>query len=132
MDQQNISQLNASYKLRFKKILEQQKTDIEKQLKSFAKKDPHLKGDYDTEFPDLGAHQSTDEMAQEVTLYESSLPLEHTLELKLQDINLALEKIAQGKYGICGDCKKEIPLERLKTKPEAKFCVVCKAKMSKK
>lgn len=117
---------------KLKKTIEQEKDNIEKQLKSFAKKDPRLKGDYDTEFPDLGPHQSTDEMAQEVTLYESSLPLEHTLELKLQDINSALEKIAKGKYGICENCGEEIPIERLETKPEAKYCVACKAKLGKK
>lgn len=115
----------------FKKMLEKEKEEIESQLQGFAKKDVHLKGDYDTEFPDLGTHQSTDEMAQEVSLYESSLPMEHALELKLQDINSALEKIGQDKYGLCENCNEPIPIERLKTKPEAKLCVKCKGKMHK-
>ncbi len=77
---------SASHKLRFRKLLEKQKADIEKQLKSFATKDVKLKGDYDTNFPDLGAHQSSDELAQEVSLYESRLPVEFTLESNLQEI----------------------------------------------
>lgn len=115
---------------KFKKILEKEKANIEKQLKSFAKKDLKLKGDYDTQYPDLGTHQSVDEMAQEVSMYESSLPVEHALELKLRDIDIALDKIRKGTYGICENCKEEIPAERLETKPEAKYCIKCKAKLT--
>jgi DnaK suppressor protein len=122
MDKQTIEQS--------KKILQKEKKSLERQLKTFAKKDPKFKGDYDTQFPDLGIHQSSDELAQEVSLYESSLPVEHTLELKLQDVENALQKIENGTYGICENCNKEIPLERLKTKPEAKYCITCKAKLT--
>jgi len=113
----------------FKKVLEKEKRVIEKELKGFAKKDIKLKGDYDTQFPNFGIHQSQDEAAQELAIYESALPVEYTLELKLRDIEIALEKIKKGKYGICEKCKKPIGIERLKTKPEAKFCLSCKAKM---
>jgi len=111
-------------------LLEKEKAEIEQQLKTFAKKDSHLKGDYDTEFPDLDATQSSDEAAQEVSMYESSLPVEYTLELKLQDINNALEKIKKGAYGICENCQEKIDVKRLETKPEAKYCIKCKAKLS--
>lgn len=115
--------------VQFKKALEKEKRTIEKELKSFAKKDIKLKGDYDTRFPNFGIHQSQDEAAQELASYESILPVEYTLELKLKDIENALEKIKKGKYGICEKCKKPIGIERLKTKPEAKFCFICKVKM---
>ncbi len=115
---------------KFKKTLRKEKENLEQQLKTFAKKDPKFKGDYDTQFPDLGAHQSSDELAQEVSLYESSLPVEHTLELKLQDIENALEKIKKGTYGICENCNEEIPIGRLETKPEAKYCITCKSKLT--
>lgn len=118
MDQQIIQQL--------KKSLEKKKSELEKELETFAKKDPKFKGDYDTQFPDFGLAQSVDENALEVAAYESALPVEYTLELKLQDINQALERIKKGKYGFCKKCKKEIDLERLKILPEAKTCVKCK------
>lgn len=113
----------------FKKKLERDKKLIERELKSFAKKDVKLKGDYDTRFPNFGLHQSSDEVAQELASYESSLPVEYTLEFKLKDIETALEKIKKGKYGICEKCKKPIEAERLQVKPESKFCLSCKAKM---
>ncbi|KKR04085.1 MAG: DnaK suppressor protein [Parcubacteria group bacterium GW2011_GWF2_39_13b] len=113
---------------KFKYLLEQEKKEIESQLEGFTKKDAHIKDDYDANFPDLGTHQSTDEMAQEVSMYEAALPLERALEKKLQDINAALSKIENNQYGICENCGEEIPIERLETKPEAKNCVKCKAK----
>lgn len=112
-----------------KKKLEKNKKSIERELKSFAKKDIKLKGGYDTRFPNFGLHQSQDETAQELASYESTLPIEYTLELKLKDIEIALEKIKKGKYGICENCKKPIEIERLQVKPESKFCLGCKAKM---
>jgi len=121
---------NANYKLRFKKLLEKQKVDIEKQLAAFTKKDTNLKGDYDTQFPDFGTPQDSDELAQEVSLYENRLPVEFTLESKLQEIGTALEKIEKGKYGVCEKCGKAIDPKRLETKPEAKYCVKCKTKTS--
>lgn len=113
---------------KLKKLLEKQKADIEKQLKSFATKDKKLKGDYDTKFPNFGTHQNSDEMAQEVSLYESRLPVEFILESKLQGIETALAKIENDKYGICENCGKPVDIRRLKTKPEAKYCIKCKDK----
>lgn len=109
-----------------KEALEKKKAEIEKDLESFAKKDPKFKGDYDTRFPDFGLAQSVDENALEVAAYESALPVEHALELELQNVNQALEKIKKGKYGFCQKCKKEIDIKRLKIFPEAKTCTKCK------
>jgi len=51
--------------------------------------------------------------------------------VKLDDINNALEKIKQGKYGICEKCKKPIDLKRLKLKSYARFCIECQSEMEK-
>lgn len=114
-----------------KQKLEKEKTDAEKELQKFAKKDKNLEGDWDTKFPkfDKGSGQtSLETMADEVEEYESLLPVEHALELRLRDINIALKKIksAGGKYGICENCEKEIGEERLRAYPEARLCLKCK------
>jgi len=115
-----------------KKILEKQKIVTEQQLKSFAKKDEKVKGDWDTRFPKFDGEESgsaaLEKAADEVEAYSTLLPLEHNLETSLKDINLALEKIRNGKYGICEKCGKEIPEERLKVHPEARFCIKCENK----
>ncbi len=92
-------------------------------MATIASKDEKLKGDYDTRFPDFGTPQSTDESALEVTAYESALPLEYALELRLADINKALEKIKNGQYGQCEKCGESIDPKRLEVIPEAKYCI---------
>lgn len=108
-----------------KKQLEDKKAKIEKELESIAQKDPKFKGDYDTRYPDFGAHQSPDESALEVSAYESTLPIEYALEIRLKETNKALEKIKKGTYGKCGKCGKQIDENRLMIMPEAETCAKC-------
>lgn len=64
--------------------------------------------------------------ADEVEEYTSDLAVSETLEKKLEEINLALEKIKTGTYGKCENCKnEEIPLERLRAYPAATTCIKC-------
>lgn len=112
-------------KNKLKEKLEKDKAVIENELKKFAKKDVNLPGDWDTRFPKLNG-SNLEEAADEVEEYSNLLPQEYNLELRLQNINLALEKIKNGNYGICEKCRKEIPTERLMVSPEAKTCNKCK------
>lgn len=113
-----------------KEKLEKEKATLEEELKKFANKDEKPKGDWDTKFPNWDSNaaggSAMETEADEVEEYEARLPVEHSLELKLTDINSALEKIGKKKYGICEKCGKEIEEARLKTIPEAKFCQTCK------
>lgn len=43
----------------------------------------------------------------------------------LFEIDLALRKIANGKYGLCESCGKPIEKRRLKILPQARRCVKC-------
>jgi len=109
-----------------KNNLEKERLKLTKDLKSFAKKDPKIKSNWLTRFPFFGSSNSHgDEDAEEREEYENLLPIEHSLETRLKDINIALDKIKKNKYGICEKCKKEIELERLKIVPEAKICLEC-------
>ena len=114
---------------KIKKDLEAKRTLIEQELQRFAKKDQKLKGDWDTKFPkfDGGAgSQLLEDAAEEVEEYVTMLPIEHNMETRLKDINLALEKIEKGQYGKCEKCNKPILKEKLKVCPEARFCVKCR------
>ena len=44
---------------------------------------------------------------------------------KLRQVEEALEKTANGEFGICSQCDKAIPETRLKVIPFAKYCVDC-------
>lgn len=115
-----------------KEKLEREKMAGEEALKKFAKKDEKLKGDWDTIFPKFNGGEAgsaaLEKAADEVEEYSTLLPIEYSLELKLKNIELALEKIKKGKYGICEKCAKAIDEERLKVSPEARFCMKCKNK----
>ena len=118
--------------------LEKEKENLEAELKSFAKKDPKLKGDWDTRFPKFNGGaggEKLEDAADEVEEYLNLLPIEANLELRLRSINSSLEKMkkaakgklrqGRGKYGMCEKCRKPISLERLKAYPEAQFCLKC-------
>lgn len=47
------------------------------------------------------------------------------LEINLQLIDAALERLDKGEYGICLECEEEIDQKRLMAKPEAVFCTKC-------
>lgn len=107
--------------------LEEQKKSLQKELESFATKDPKIKDNWDTKYPNRDEGDK-DEEADEVQEYDNKLSLEYSLEMKLKDVNAALEKISDGKYGFCDNCGKEISEERLLACPEAKTCLRCGSK----
>lgn len=111
-----------------KEKLEKQKVSIEAELKKFAKKDDKLEGDWDTKYPKMDGgvgSQALEDAADQVEEYVNLLPVEHSLELRLQNINLALEKIKKGIYGKCQKCGKRISEEKLKIYPETLDCGKC-------
>ncbi len=121
--------MNKEQLKKMKEKLEKEKAQTEKNLEGFAKKDKNLEGDWDTLFPNWNGGGSSSDMeiaADEVEEYGNLLSLEHILEIRLKNINAALKKIKKGKYGICEKCGKQIPIERLKVHPEARFCLKCK------
>lgn len=120
----------SSFNLKkIEKELKEKKILLEKELEKFATKNGNLKGDWDTKFPNFDREttsQALEEAADEVEEYVTNLPIEHSLEIRLRDIDLALQKIKKGKYGKCEKCSKPIPKERLKAFPEARFCLKCR------
>lgn len=123
--------MNKKLLAELKEKLEKQKTSIEVELEKFAKKDENLKGDWDTQYPKTNGgvgSQALEDAADQVEEYITLLPIEHNLELRLRDVNSALDKIKKGRYGKCEKCGKSISEERLRFYPEAKLCRFCEAK----
>lgn len=107
-----------------KEKLEKQRDSLQQELKSFATEDKNLKHNWDARYPNR-ENGNMEEEADEAQEYDNLLSLEHNLELRLKDINQALEKIENNKYGVCEKCGKEIDEKRLQACPEAKFCMDC-------
>ena len=107
--------------------LKERKKDLERELSGFATKDPGVPGDWDTKFPRT-PEGGLEEAAGEVEEYSTKLHIEFSLEQQLKEVNEALGRIAQGTYGTCENCKKEIAQERLVVSPEARLCLDCAGK----
>lgn len=118
---------------KFKKQLEEQKANLEKELTAFAVRNKNVKGDWNAKYPRLDKNENVnlEEEADEVEEYMIRLPIEHSLEKRLQDTNTALKNIKGGTYGMCKNCNKQIPLKRLEIYPEANVCLDCLAKRGK-
>jgi RNA polymerase-binding transcription factor DksA len=106
-----------------KNQLLEEKNKIEGELSRFAKP-TDVPGEYETQFEDIGT--DVDENASEVEEYTDKLALENSLEKSLKDITDALNRISDGIYGTCDNCKQEIDIERLRAYPAARTCIKCK------
>lgn len=56
------------------------------------------------------------------------LGLVDSLKKNLDDVHLALGRIQEGLYGVCIGCGRDIGTDRLAFRPEAVYCVECKAR----
>jgi len=59
------------------------------------------------------------------------LSLNENERIRLQEVDEALDRLANGTYGICEECGGPVGLKRLEVRPVAKYCVPCKTKLEK-
>lgn len=50
---------------------------------------------------------------------------------KLKQVDMAIEKIGEGNYGVCAQCESTIPVARLEVVPYTEFCTQCLSEMEK-
>ncbi len=115
----NKEQINS-----LKYQLEKNKASLEEMLQRFAKKDTLPEGDWDTIYPKTEG-SNMEEMADEVEEFSSLIKIEHSLEVKLKNINDALKKIEKGTYGICEKCHQDIEQKKISITPETRICKKC-------
>ena len=59
---------------------------------------------------------------------DRDLELAERASAEITEIDLALERLKAGTYGICEACDQTIPPERLSALPHASLCTACKVK----
>ena len=69
-----------------------------------------------------------DEKTDEVEELSNRFGEENDMKKRLDEIDLALQKIENGGYGVCESCGKEIGDEVLDIDPESHLCKECKMK----
>ena len=74
---------------------------------------------------DQMTYGSQAEAASDVFEQQRALTLRQHLERQLREVEEAITRARQGTHGICENCGKPIPPERLEILPEARLCVEC-------
>lgn len=99
-----------------KEILLQQKTDIVNRINTFRSESLTPVGERGDE---------GDRASSELDLNCAVRAQERATSL-LPKIDYALQKIADGSYGLCENCEEPIGIARLKARPMATLCLACK------
>jgi DnaK suppressor protein len=76
----------------------------------------------DVQFDEEGGEGGTANVDRELDLHLSA-----QAQAAIEEIDAALDKIADGTYGICESCGNPVPKARLEALPHARLCVSCKS-----
>jgi len=101
----------------FKEILQSRKDQITTNITGVNDELDQLNS---LELNDEGDHASVNNNS----MVESVIVEQQNQELK--EIDIVLEKIENGNYGICEMCEDPIGFQRLKVKPHAIYCIDCR------
>lgn len=101
----------------FENMLLERKAQIKKNIEDAKKEIETLKDD---EVGDEADHASvsTDRMIEQAISAKQAR--------ELGEIDFTLAKIKSKGYGVCEMCEEDISFQRLKVKPQAKYCIVCR------
>ena len=114
--------MNKRDSQRFKKILNEQRDQLQGNQRKALGGDIHLDPD---DFPD-----EIDTASSEINLQFTGRLREREQGL-LAKITTALQKIDAGEYGACVSCGEDIGLKRLRARPVAELCIDCKSEQEK-
>lgn len=67
-----------------------------------------------------------EEEADESESYSNRMAIATDLKANLNEVDMALNKITLGTYGVCGKCGEQISEEVLDVAPESELCINCK------
>ena len=106
----------------FKELLEKEKSLLENELSTIGRKNPDNPKDWEAVVPEDGEPAEEGDVAEEIEEYQSNNAILDQLEIKLNEVIVALSKIESDKYGICETCGETIEEDRLEANPSAATC----------
>lgn len=109
-----------------KQKLEEEKKVLITELSSKGKNIDPATGDWEA-VPEKMDEMEADEndLADRFEDYEKNSEEVRALEGRLRDVNDALKKITEGKFGVCEKCGNPIEEDRLAANPAARTCKEC-------
>ncbi|MBN2109065.1 MAG: TraR/DksA family transcriptional regulator [Deltaproteobacteria bacterium] len=115
---ESVAELNRHEKLRA--ILAERKATLLAELRKSMEEQRTENSSMSFELAQDDGDKSVEDHERHVQASVQSIKSE-----ELDIIDLALEKLAAGTYGICQECGCEIPLKRLEIQPCAAYCINC-------
>ena len=115
---------------KFEKLLKQELEELKKQLSNVSQQNKDVKGDW-VPVPDMkDVENISDEndMVHREGEFINHQAISNQLEIRLENINIALNKIKNGTYGVCEISGHPIEKERLLANPAARTCTMHKNK----
>ena len=107
----------------FKKKLEEEQKLLESELQSVGRINPSNPADWEpTPEKSNVATADKNEAADRIESYEENTAILKELEVRYNNIKLALKKIEDGTYGNCEIGDKLIEIDRLNANPSARTC----------
>jgi YteA family regulatory protein len=111
----------------YRQLLERQKRETLKSISTF-KEAEEIGGLKDT-LQELSMYDNHPaDIGTETFERSKDIGFRDLAQQQLKKINDALERMAEGKYGICEECGKEISEKRLEAMPETTLCCECRRK----
>lgn len=105
----------------YKSRLLEERSKLESELATVGRKNPSDKNDWEAVEKDLNTDTANEEdVADAMENFETNSAILDNLELRLRDVNDALKKIEDGKYGICEVSGEQIEEDRLNANPAAR------------
>ena len=115
---------------RFREVLLEERTRVEAALENLHEETSGTLSE------DAGEETAYDnhlgDTATETYDRELDYSLEESSERLRAEIDAALKRIEEGTYGICSNCGKQIPEERLEALPWATLCIDCQRQQERR
>jgi RNA polymerase-binding protein DksA len=113
----------------FKELLLKKREEILDEINNIAKESKKSMKEASGDLSGYAYHMA--DMASDSYDRELSLNIASGEQKIIYEIDEALKRIEEGKYGFCLSCNKKIPSRRLKAVPYAKCCIQCQSKEEK-
>ncbi|MBA4178757.1 MAG: hypothetical protein C0505_19705 [Leptothrix sp. (in: Bacteria)] len=107
-------------------VLRDREQELQAQLQG------HLQGRSTAEKALAAREQGGDDAKQLASDQEIGTKLTNLERRELAALAAALQRLNEADYGLCSDCGKRIPFERLLIEPQALRCVACEGKHEKR
>lgn len=115
--------------LKHKKLLLKLREDVAGDISHIAKENLKSQKESSGDLSGYSFHMA--DMASDSYDRELSLNIAGEEQEIVYEIDEALKRIKEGKFGKCITCGKKIPQKRLNAVPYAKYCIQCKSKEEK-